>query len=458
MTTTDVRSARDLQAEQREQTRARIVEAAIEAFAEHGFDGAATRDIVARADTSQGLVSYHFETKADLWRAAADHIFGDVEDSLGLENGDEVLNPEVAREAIRSFVRLMPAAPSSSTSWPTPAAATTNACSTWWTTTSLAGWATSAASPTATWTLRTSTRWPARPHCCSVWPPRSRAHRRGPCHEAVIERHADYVAHLFVHDRTQQMIVLPAWIHTARCITLANQLAGLAGFRATPWHANGTAPPQRGRGRRWWCGGRRCVPPAPPGSSAVARTPSAHRGDHVARCRAGGPAPVHREHHEARPGAGPLPPPRRDRPGHGVPPARSDLAASTENRWEELRRTAAMARYLGVDHRDQRRRDRRTVPFATEDLHGGIWLPEDGVVGLSDCTMALVRGARQQGPSGRASVSPRCWSTKGPPVLTALKPPVSGPTAAPRSWPTTSCWPVACGRSTWPAPLAWTCR
>ena len=91
-------------AEQREQTRSRIVEAAIEAFAEHGFDGAATRDIASRADTSQGLVSYHFETKADLWRAAADHLFHELTESLELD--DEGPDPETAREAIRAFVRL----------------------------------------------------------------------------------------------------------------------------------------------------------------------------------------------------------------------------------------------------------------------------------------------------------------------------------------------------------------
>ena len=44
-------------AEQREQTRLRIVGAAVEAFAEHGFDGSGTRDIAGRAGVTQGLVS-----------------------------------------------------------------------------------------------------------------------------------------------------------------------------------------------------------------------------------------------------------------------------------------------------------------------------------------------------------------------------------------------------------------
>ncbi|MEM9465151.1 MAG: TetR/AcrR family transcriptional regulator [Actinomycetota bacterium] len=91
-------------AEQRTQTRTRIVEAAIGAFAERGYEGAATRDIAARADTSQGLVSYHFESKVELWRAAADHLFGDVALSVGAV--DDVPSPAAARETIRAFVRL----------------------------------------------------------------------------------------------------------------------------------------------------------------------------------------------------------------------------------------------------------------------------------------------------------------------------------------------------------------
>lgn len=107
MATTDAGAERrTTRAEQREQTRARIIDAAIEAFAEHGYSGSSTRDIAARAETSQGLVSYHFETKAELWRAAADHLFGDVADSLRPAAGRRAAGAEATREAIRGFVRL----------------------------------------------------------------------------------------------------------------------------------------------------------------------------------------------------------------------------------------------------------------------------------------------------------------------------------------------------------------
>ena len=70
-------------AQQREETRERIVEAAIECFAERGFRGASTREIARRAGTNQGLITYHFRSKDELWRAAADRIFGPLQTSLG---------------------------------------------------------------------------------------------------------------------------------------------------------------------------------------------------------------------------------------------------------------------------------------------------------------------------------------------------------------------------------------
>jgi len=99
--------------QQRAATRERIVEAAAEAFAEKGFRGASTRDIAQRARANQGLITYHFRTKDELWRAAAGHIFGMLRTSLGerlaaLESADP---RERAREAIREYVRFAAAHP-----------------------------------------------------------------------------------------------------------------------------------------------------------------------------------------------------------------------------------------------------------------------------------------------------------------------------------------------------------
>jgi AcrR family transcriptional regulator len=95
-------------AEQRAATRERIVEAAVEAFAEKGFRGASTRDIAQRAGINQGLITYHFHSKDELWRAAADRLFGQMRSSLdGRLDAPASDDPrERAREGIRRFVRF----------------------------------------------------------------------------------------------------------------------------------------------------------------------------------------------------------------------------------------------------------------------------------------------------------------------------------------------------------------
>jgi AcrR family transcriptional regulator len=100
-------------AEQRAQTRERIVAAAADAFAELGFRGASTREIAKRADANQGLITYHFHSKEELWRAAADRIFEKLRTRLGdrlaaLESQDP---RESAREAVREYVRFVAAHP-----------------------------------------------------------------------------------------------------------------------------------------------------------------------------------------------------------------------------------------------------------------------------------------------------------------------------------------------------------
>jgi len=98
---------------QREATRERIVQAALEAFAEKGFHGASTRDIAERAGTNQGLITYHFRSKDELWRAAADRIFGMLGERLTeqLSALDSEAPRERAREAIRIYVRFAAAHP-----------------------------------------------------------------------------------------------------------------------------------------------------------------------------------------------------------------------------------------------------------------------------------------------------------------------------------------------------------
>ncbi|PVX86563.1 CerR family C-terminal domain-containing protein [Paraburkholderia unamae] len=57
-----------------DETRRKIIEAAIALFGQHGFDGASTRDIAARAGVNAPALQYYFENKEGLYRACAEWI------------------------------------------------------------------------------------------------------------------------------------------------------------------------------------------------------------------------------------------------------------------------------------------------------------------------------------------------------------------------------------------------
>jgi TetR/AcrR family transcriptional regulator, regulator of cefoperazone and chloramphenicol sensitivity len=65
-----------------EETRLRIIEAAIDLFGEYGFDGASTRDIAARAGVNAPALQYYFENKQGVYRACAEHIADSAWESL----------------------------------------------------------------------------------------------------------------------------------------------------------------------------------------------------------------------------------------------------------------------------------------------------------------------------------------------------------------------------------------
>ena len=50
-------------------TRMQIIKAAARIFAEHGYEGASIRSIVANADVNQAAINYHFGSKEGLYRA-----------------------------------------------------------------------------------------------------------------------------------------------------------------------------------------------------------------------------------------------------------------------------------------------------------------------------------------------------------------------------------------------------
>ncbi len=84
-------------------TQQKLLDAAIEAFAENGFKGTSTRDIAERAGVHHPLITYHFKNKDSLWRAAADRVFRDFRRSLAISLEEH--QSETPKERMASLVR-----------------------------------------------------------------------------------------------------------------------------------------------------------------------------------------------------------------------------------------------------------------------------------------------------------------------------------------------------------------
>lgn len=61
-----------------DKTRTAILDAALQAFAERGFEGASIREITGSIGVGHNLVRHYFGSKEDLWRAAVWHGLGPV--------------------------------------------------------------------------------------------------------------------------------------------------------------------------------------------------------------------------------------------------------------------------------------------------------------------------------------------------------------------------------------------
>ena len=90
-----------------EATREKILAAALEIFAERGFEGARTREIAERADANLGLIKYYFDTKEQLWKAAVDRAFEELGTEFGplmASGGDD--DRQLLEQLVRRFVRF----------------------------------------------------------------------------------------------------------------------------------------------------------------------------------------------------------------------------------------------------------------------------------------------------------------------------------------------------------------
>ena len=81
-----------------EERRARIIDAALNVFADKGFSGTRTREIAELAGISETLIFQHFKTKEELYRAALRGLFGphpvmhDIEEKMAGKDDFGVLS------------------------------------------------------------------------------------------------------------------------------------------------------------------------------------------------------------------------------------------------------------------------------------------------------------------------------------------------------------------------------
>jgi AcrR family transcriptional regulator len=86
-------------------TRARLVEAALDVFGRLGFEGASTRQIAKEADANLAAIVYHFGSKEALHIAVAEHIVTRVRERMGSSiaaaaTPEAATTPEAARAAL----------------------------------------------------------------------------------------------------------------------------------------------------------------------------------------------------------------------------------------------------------------------------------------------------------------------------------------------------------------------
>jgi AcrR family transcriptional regulator len=83
-------------------TRSRIIKAAAPIFAEHGYEGASIRRIVAKADVNQAAINYHFGSKEGLYRAVLQMALEALQRADGSASSDAGAGRDAA---LRTFVR-----------------------------------------------------------------------------------------------------------------------------------------------------------------------------------------------------------------------------------------------------------------------------------------------------------------------------------------------------------------
>lgn len=88
-----------------DQTRDRIIDAALQAFAVHGYDAMSVRELTRQLGVSHNLVHHYFGSKSDLWYAAIDHNFSSSTEEVLGELAQAIGDPE-PEKAVRRLLEL----------------------------------------------------------------------------------------------------------------------------------------------------------------------------------------------------------------------------------------------------------------------------------------------------------------------------------------------------------------
>lgn len=95
-------------------TREQILEKALEAFAQQGFEATSLRALSRELGGSHGLVHHHFGSKDALWQAAVDHVLGQVRartEQLSQTSRPETATKTYLRKTLVEAIKLVIAYP-----------------------------------------------------------------------------------------------------------------------------------------------------------------------------------------------------------------------------------------------------------------------------------------------------------------------------------------------------------
>ncbi|EPR43428.1 transcriptional regulator, TetR family [Desulfovibrio sp. X2] len=92
------------------ETRRRLIEAGIELFGRHGFEGVSTRALAREAQVNLAAIPYHFGGKEGLYRAVVEFVVQTVSEQLGatlLSVREMARDPRTGRDELLAAVRGM---------------------------------------------------------------------------------------------------------------------------------------------------------------------------------------------------------------------------------------------------------------------------------------------------------------------------------------------------------------